>query len=458
VRRIVEKWKQKFWPARGPRTVFQKKVAGGLDPFVGVTYIRLGSSILGSILPGSTVLAPCRPLSQLIILPDAAMITSRPEQREAQYARTMRHYVEPILPFFAEDEVSEIYTNPSTCEVWLGTHHGRQRTGIILPDVHIQAFLNTCAERQNETLDRRNEHLQAQLPLFIFHGARLQGLTPRIVERPCFNIRKRASVIYPLEDYVADGSLCRVHYEVLCTAIQERKNILVFGGMGSGKTTLVNAILNGMVEADPSEDFLILEDTQELQCSAEGTRYLTQTHTNGLRDLVKLTKRMFPGRIIVGEVRDEAALDLMNAWTSGHPGGAGTVHASSPIGALRKMATLARWATDTNHAATVAEAIDLLVGIERTSTGRVVRHVAWVGDALDADGNYVIDPVPSTGPEWPAGLGAASGMPGDEGASSLVAPQRPATATAPTTGSHRGPPTEPSSGPLVPAAFPHRTP
>lgn len=415
---------------------------------------------------GTGLVAAVEPIHDLA---GQAMTTSRPEQREAQYARTMRHYVEPILPFLADDEVSEIYTNPSTCEVWLGTRHGRQRTGIVLPDVHIRAFLNTCAERQNETLNPRNEHLQAQLPLSIFQGARLQGVTPRIVERPCFNIRKRASVIYPLDDYVADGSLCHAHHAVLCEAIRKRKNILVFGGMGSGKTTLVNAILHEMVKADPTEDFLILEDTQELQCAAEGTRYLTQTHTNGLRDLVKLTKRMFPGRIIVGEVRDEAALDLMNAWTSGHPGGAGTVHASSPIGALRKMATLARWATDTNHAATVAEAIDLLVGIERTSTGRSVRHVAWVGDTLDADGTYVIDAVPSTSsamsarsevstrPTLTNGHRAASDRPEDEGARSLIAPPQPAPATAPPTGHHRGPPPEPVSSPRSPAAVPHRT-
>lgn len=322
------------------------------------------------------------------------MTTSPTEQRDQEYARTMSHYVEPILPFLDDETVSEVYTNPRTCEVWLGTQDGRKRTGIVLSEMHIRAFLNTCAERQNETLNRQNEHIQAQLPLSIFRGARLQGVTPRIVERPCFNIRKRASVIYPLEDYVANGSLRRAHYEILHEAIRQRKNILVFGGMGSGKTTLVNAILNGMVEADPSEDFLILEDTQELQCPAEGTRYLTQTHANSLRDLVKLTKRMFPGRIIVGEVRDEAALDLMNAWTSGHPGGAGTVHASSPRGALRKMASLARWATDTDHAATVAEAIDLVIGIERTGEGRLVRHVARVGDELDEAGSYIIEPLP----------------------------------------------------------------
>jgi type IV secretion system protein VirB11 len=289
-------------------------------------------------------------------------------------------------------------------------------------------------------------------------------------------------VIYPLDDYVADGSLCHAHHAVLCEAIQKRKNILVFGGMGSGKTTLVNAILNEMVEADPSEDFLILEDTQELQCAAEGTRYLTQTHTNGLRDLVKLTKRMFPGRIIVGEVRDEAALDLMNAWTSGHPGGTGTVHASSPVGALRKMATLARWATDTDHAATVTEAIDLLVGIERTSTGRTVQHVAWVGDALDLEGNYVIRPVPpthsvppthpeppsdparstrpipSTRPDPSGSLRAASDGSDDGGAGSPRASQSSATTPMPAMENHRGPPSDPPSGPLVAADVPHCTP
>ena len=327
-----------------------------------------------------------------------SLMTSSLQTREAQYALTMKHYVEPILPFLEEERVSDIYTNPSTCEVWLGTSEGREQTGITMLETHIRAFLNTCAERQNETLDRKHEHIQAQLPLAIFRGARLQGVTPRIVERPCFNLRKRASAIYPLEDYLEKGTLCPAHYEAIRTAIRERKNILVFGGMGSGKTTLVNAILNGMVDEDPGEDFLILEDTQELQSRAPGTRYLTQTHENDLRDLVKLTKRMFPGRIIVGEVRDEAALDLMNAWTSGHPGGTGTVHASSPVGALRKMASLARWAADTDHAATVAEAIDLVVGIEQSPTGRAVRQVAWVGDELDEDGNYILEVVPQLQP------------------------------------------------------------
>lgn len=318
------------------------------------------------------------------------MTAHSPQNREVQYALTMQHYVEPILPYLSEREVSEIYTNPATCEVWIGTTGGREATGIRLPEVHIQAFLNTCAERQNETLNQKNEHIQAQLPLPVFRGARLQGVTPRIVERPCFNIRKRASTIYSLQEYLDAGSLCSVHYQAIQSAIRDRKNILVFGGMGSGKTTLVNAILDGMVDDDPTEDFLILEDTQELQCRAEGTRYLTQTNANSLRDLVKLTKRMFPGRVIVGEVRDEAALDLMNAWTSGHPGGSGTVHASSPIGALRKMASLARWAADTDHTAMVAEAIDLVVGIERTTTGRIIRHVAWVDDELGTNGDYIL--------------------------------------------------------------------
>jgi len=328
------------------------------------------------------------------------------QNREVQYALTMQHYVEPILPYLSNREVSEIYTNPATCEVWIGTTGARHATGIQLPEMHIQAFLNTCAERQNETLNRNNEHIQAQLPLPVFHGARLQGVTPRIVERPCFNIRKRASTIYSLQEYVDAGSLCRAHYRAIQSAIRDRKNILVFGGMGSGKTTLVNAILDAMIDDNPTEDFLILEDTQELQCRADGTRYLTQTNTNGLRDLVKLTKRMFPGRVVVGEVRDEAALDLMNAWTSGHPGGTGTVHASSPIGTLRKMAALARWAADTDHTAMVAEAIDLVVGIERTATGRIIRHVAWVDDELGPEGDYKLRPV-SSDRMVPLGLAAS---------------------------------------------------
>lgn len=332
------------------------------------------------------------------------------DRREEEYAVRMSHYVEPILAHLADDDVTEVYTDPASGEVWVAKRGVREPTGESLTEMSIRAFLNVVAERQKETLDRRVEHIQAQLPIEIFAGARLQGLTPRIVEKPCFNLRKRASRYFPLGDYVRGGVLDEAHCQAIRAAIASHKNILVFGGTGSGKTTLVNAILGGMAEACPDEDFLILEDTQELQCPARATRYMTQSLTTPLRELVKLALRMFPDRIIVGEVRDEAALDLMDAWLTGHPGGTGTVHASSPVGALRRMERLARRATDTDHSVLVAEAIDLVVGIERTGAGREVRHVAWVSDELDAEGNFLLEPVPTqSAPTQCAPNGRAAG-------------------------------------------------
>ena len=312
----------------------------------------------------------------------------------------MAHYLGPAQRFLSDEDVTEIYTSPLDGRVFLDTRKkGRVGTEIYLSPGDIRSFLNVVADRQAETLGPGNESIQAQLPKTVFGGARLQGILPRIVRIPCLNIRKRPSRIYTLADYVAQGGLTPELKRQLEKAVAQRKNVLVAGGTGSGKTTFVNAILKAMTDLGPRENFLLIEDTPELQCAAEDRRELQTTLHSRMVDLVRISLRASPDRIIVGEVRDGSAYYLMDAWCTGHPGGAGTVHATSPVGALRRMARLARQAYDVDHRVLVAESIDLVCVIQKSGDTRRITDVVQVGSELLSSGAFALNPLfSSSGP------------------------------------------------------------
>jgi type IV secretion system protein TrbB len=199
-------------------------------------------------------------------------------------------------------------------------------------------------------------------------GERFQGVLPPLAERPAFTIRKRASVVFTLDDYVSKGILSAEGAAVIRRAVTDRKNILVAGGTGSGKTTLVNAIL-----AEPafrSDRVVIIEDTKELQCPAEDkvellTKSIEPRVT--MTDLLRMTLRLRPDRIIIGEVRGGEALAMLKAWNTGHPGGVATLHANSAADALQRMEDLVGEATHVIPRRSIASAVNLIVFIERTT-------------------------------------------------------------------------------------------
>ena len=257
--------------------------------------------------------------------PDAAVAPPSGEAaREAAYAARLLRYQPQLGPHLRDDDVTEIRVNPHDGGLWVETRSGGSRfTGERVEAGRVRAFLNAVADRQGEALAGGLAHVQAQLPLAHFGGARLQGLLPGLVEAPCYVLRKRPAALVPLDRYVADGTMTAAERGAIERAVAGRASVLVAGGTGSGKTTLVGAILQAMIDRDPGERFVLLEDTPELRCPA-GDRLEMRTGPGvDLAALVKLTLRASPDRIIVGEVRDGAALHLMDAWVTGHPGGAG---------------------------------------------------------------------------------------------------------------------------------------
>jgi Flp pilus assembly CpaF family ATPase len=152
---------------------------------------------------------------------------------------------------------------------------------------------------------------------------------------------------------------------------------------------LANAVIAEMVRCSPEHRLLILEDTAEIQCAAENAVSLKTTDAVDMARLLKSTMRLRPDRIIVGEVRDGAALTLLKAWNTGHPGGITTIHANNAISALRRLEQLTAEASQQPMREVIGEAVDLVVSIERTPKGRRVREVIHV-EAF-RDGDYEIE-------------------------------------------------------------------
>src|SRR5262249_30355730 len=149
-----------------------------------------------------------------------------------------------------------------------------------------------------------------------------------------------ATRIFTLADYADAGTITSRQRDLIREAALNRKNILVVGGTGSGKTTLVNAIIHLISQEMPGERLLILEDTAEIQCSAPNHVFKRTTDVIDLRRLLRSTMRYRPDRIFVGEVRGGECLDLLKAWNTGHPGGVATVHANGARGGLTRLENL----------------------------------------------------------------------------------------------------------------------
>ena len=188
---------------------------------------------------------------------------------------------------------------------------------------------------------------------------------------------------------MTSGVLSAEGAQTIRSAVAQRKNILVAGGTGSGKTTLVNAILH-----EPEfqrQRVVLIEDTRELQCSAADRVELLTKNTEpkvSMNDLLRMTLRLRPDRIVIGEVRGGEALAMLKAWNTGHPGGVATIHANSAQDALHRLEDLIGEVSQTIPHRAIASAINLVVFIERITAvpGRKVSQVQHI--AGFHDGKY----------------------------------------------------------------------
>lgn len=289
----------------------------------------------------------------------------------------LRQAMGPVIAQALADRlVVEVMVNPDG-RIWVDRiGEGRSFTGEMLASDDANRILRLLADHAGEVVTRDRPRVSATLPQT---GERFQGAFMPLVASPAFAIRKRPEVVFDLADYVARGSLEPQTADLLREAVQERRNILIAGGTGSGKTTFANALL-----AEPAfaqDRVVLIEDTAELQCAAADRVELLTKRVEPvvtMTDLVRDTLRLRPDRIVIGEVRDGSALDLLKAWNTGHPGGLATIHANSALEALTRLEDLIGEVTQRIPYRAIAAAINVVVFIERTREGRRVRSVSEV--------------------------------------------------------------------------------
>lgn len=270
--------------------------------------------------------------------------------------------------------VVEIMVNPDG-RVYLERSGQGTRWAASLGPEDRELVITRVAHALSTTANADRPIISGVLPI---GGHRFEGIIAPAAPSAMFTIRKRASAVFSLGDYIGSGSMTEVEAAIIRRAISERQNIVVSGGTGSGKTTLCNAILAEFVTLAPQDRLVILEDTAEIQCLVENHLSLVTTDAVKLSGLLRSTMRLRPDRIIVGEVRDGAALTLLKAWNTGHPGGVTSLHANSALSALTRIEQLIAEASMQPMPQIIGEAVDLVIAVARTPKGRVVREIMSV--------------------------------------------------------------------------------
>ncbi|RAI01458.1 P-type conjugative transfer ATPase TrbB [Acuticoccus sediminis] len=310
--------------------------------------------------------------------------SSHTSEGMARGARMLRTALGPAIAAFLEDPgIVEVMLNPDG-RLWIDRlSEGLSDTGECLSSEDGERIIRLVAHHVGAEVHTGSPRVSAELP---GTGERFEGLLPPVVAAPAFAIRKPAVALFTLSDYVAASIMTAEQAITLRAGVANRANILVAGGTSTGKTTLTNALLAEV--AKTSDRVVIIEDTRELQCAAPNLVAMrTKDGVASLSDLVRSSLRLRPDRIPIGEVRGSEALDLLKAWGTGHPGGVGTIHAGSAIGALRRLEQLIQEAVVTVPRALIAETIDLVAVLSGRGSARRLSELARI-EGLGPDGDY----------------------------------------------------------------------
>ena len=283
-------------------------------------------------------------------------------------------------------EICAVFEDPNAVEIMLNDdgrvlveRHGEGITHLTnLPVSKTLNFLSLMADFRGTTVTREKPVVEGAMP-DEFLRARFAGAIPPLMPQPTFAIRLPARRVYTLENYRDSEILAVEQYDRIIEAVESRKNILVSGGTGSGKTTLLNAVSDTIARRSGLDQrIVIIEDTREIVCNAPNTvSMLTDPDTSiDMTRLLKLTLRYRPDRIFVGEVRDGAALALLKAWGTGHPGGLATLHANNPLAALTRLDQLCQEAGVPSQMPLIRETVDVVIQIARDPVAKAGRRIS----------------------------------------------------------------------------------
>jgi pilus assembly protein CpaF len=323
-------------------------------------------------------------------------------EREEIAARIVRDSVGlgPLEVLLADPAVEEVMVNGPD-RVYVERAGRIEATGVAFAG---EEELRNAIERILAPLGRRVDELSPMVDARLADGSRVNVVIPPLaIDGPAVSIRRFGARRPGPAELVALGTITQAQHDLLGVAVAARRSILVSGGTGSGKTTMLNALSSFI---DPDERVVTIEDAAELRlqqphvvrlesrpAGVEGRGLVT------IRDLLRNALRMRPDRIVIGEVRGAEALDLLTALNTGHDGALSTVHANSPADALSRLETLALMAgVGLPHAAVaeqVQRGIDLIVHLQRRSDG--ARLVTDISEVVRAAGGTAVREVAATG-------------------------------------------------------------
>lgn len=261
----------------------------------------------------------------------AVRVKTAEELKKERMMNNLLDDMELFIPYLDDRSVSDLSVQDSGELVVTRFGKGREFTGVAVPEYIAERIIKATAAIQGKSLDSFTGFplLEGNIPRY---NARITGLLPPKVIRPEIQIRIPSRTVYSLEEYVGAGQMTEAQFEQVVACIARRENIIVSGSTGSGKTTMTNAIIKKMVELTPDDNFYIIEDTPELQCSARMKSMLWIAEDEAQKAINRAAMRWTPDRIIFGEVRDGKVMRvLLNAWKRGHSGNVTTLHAEDGL-------------------------------------------------------------------------------------------------------------------------------
>ena len=310
------------------------------------------------------------------------------------FETSVQVFLAPVIKYLRDDSVTEIMIN-GPHQIFL------ERRGVIEKiedkfedENSLMAAVRNISQFVGRPIDNDHPFLDARLP----DGSRIHAVVPPVARNgTTVTIRKFSKEKLTLKDLITRGALTQDAARFLDVCLYLKKNIIISGGTGTGKTTILGIMAS---RVQPGQRLVVLEDSAELKIHSEHVVFFEARPADEfgkglvtLRDLVKSSLRLRPDRVIVGEVRGAEALDLISSMNTGHSGSMGTVHSNNPKECLTRLETLALMSDSDVPVqavrAQVASAINLVIQLSRMQDGsRKVTHISE-GLGMDLSGNYL---------------------------------------------------------------------
>jgi len=314
------------------------------------------------------------------------------------FETSVQVFLKPVMEYLKDDSVTEVMINgPDT--IFIERRGFIEKTPAKFEDSNsLMAAVRNISQFVGRPIDEERPFLDARLP----DGSRIHAVVPPIARNgTTVAIRKFSKTKLQLKDLIDKGALTQDAARFLDVCLYLKKNIMVSGGTGSGKTTILGILASRCL---PEQRILVLEDSAELKIHNTHVVFMearpADEYGKGLvtlRDLVKSSLRMRPDRVIVGEVRGGEALDLISSMNTGHSGSMGTVHSNNPKECLTRLETLALMTDAEVPVAAVrtqvVAAINIVIQLSRIADGsRKITHISE-GLGMDLQGNYITNDV-----------------------------------------------------------------